>query len=532
MSNIESIQNHTARISVEDFGPIGKGTVELRPLTVFVGPSNTGKTYFAKLIYMLHQMMGAFPRFPYRSSNELYAGYFRTISLKESGVFMDEVKLLIEKLRAGDENLTLSDIPQIVRDAMQAGFLEDSDGTLVDMLSKRFNRYFEVGSSAELVRESKDLDENANARITLDIKEKYAELWSWSAEIGESIESTLDAENADGIVLLPEGESLSEDTLKNLEYLYGRLAPRSGEYGLDSDQFKEFLGVFERILGELLYYSSEYATPNVYYLPATRSGIIQTHHIITSALVPYHANHGEFAKASSMKVPGDIGDFIQHVIMHGGKEHGSQVLDGLARSIEMNTLRGSVVIDRGLGNYPKLMYHPLDMKNQVDLSRASAMVSELAPLILYLRHILKPGDTFIFEEPEAHLHPAAQIEIAATLARMVNAGVKVIVTTHSDWLLLQIGNSIRQGELEKFAVNEPSAQDTVSKKLQADDVGIWLFGKKDGAEGAVVEEVPFDFINGVEPSDFGNIASEVYNQSIHLMDKYESMKENASKKEE
>ena len=31
------------RISVKDFGPIASGTVDLRPLTVFVGPSNTGK---------------------------------------------------------------------------------------------------------------------------------------------------------------------------------------------------------------------------------------------------------------------------------------------------------------------------------------------------------------------------------------------------------------------------------------------------------------------------------------------------------
>ena len=39
------------RISVTNFGPIKSGSVDLRPLTVFVGPSNTGKTYFAILIY-------------------------------------------------------------------------------------------------------------------------------------------------------------------------------------------------------------------------------------------------------------------------------------------------------------------------------------------------------------------------------------------------------------------------------------------------------------------------------------------------
>ena len=36
------------RIDVRDFGPVAEGSVELRPLTVFVGPSNTGKHYRPK----------------------------------------------------------------------------------------------------------------------------------------------------------------------------------------------------------------------------------------------------------------------------------------------------------------------------------------------------------------------------------------------------------------------------------------------------------------------------------------------------
>ena len=47
------------------------------------------------------------------------------------------------------------------------------------------------------------------------------------------------------------------------------------------------------------------------------------------------------------------------------------------------------------------------------------MVSELAPLVLFLRGIIQPNDTLIIEEPEAHLHPAAQTKVALTLARLV-----------------------------------------------------------------------------------------------------------------
>ena len=52
------------RISAENFGPIVNGSIDLRPLTVLVGPSNTGKTYFATLIYALHKILADFSLLP------------------------------------------------------------------------------------------------------------------------------------------------------------------------------------------------------------------------------------------------------------------------------------------------------------------------------------------------------------------------------------------------------------------------------------------------------------------------------------
>ena len=50
-------------ISVRNFGPIAEADLDLRPLTVFVGPSNTGKTYLSVLTYALHRVFEGFSEF-------------------------------------------------------------------------------------------------------------------------------------------------------------------------------------------------------------------------------------------------------------------------------------------------------------------------------------------------------------------------------------------------------------------------------------------------------------------------------------
>ena len=49
------------RLDVTDFGPITKASVEMRPLTIFVDPSNTGKSYLAVLTYALHRCLAGDP---------------------------------------------------------------------------------------------------------------------------------------------------------------------------------------------------------------------------------------------------------------------------------------------------------------------------------------------------------------------------------------------------------------------------------------------------------------------------------------
>jgi predicted ATPase len=46
-----------------------------------------------------------------------------------------------------------------------------------------------------------------------------------------------------------------------------------------------------------------------------------------------------------------------------------------------------------------------------------------------------PGDLLLVENPEAHLHPAAQSKLGRFLARVAGSGAQVVVETHSDHVL-------------------------------------------------------------------------------------------------
>ena len=50
------VERENLELSVRNFGPIARADIDLRPFTVFVGPSNMGKSYLAALIYALHKL--------------------------------------------------------------------------------------------------------------------------------------------------------------------------------------------------------------------------------------------------------------------------------------------------------------------------------------------------------------------------------------------------------------------------------------------------------------------------------------------
>ena len=75
---------------------------------------------------------------------------------------------------------------------------------------------------------------------------------------------------------------------------------------------------------------------------------------------------------------------------------------------------------------------------KIGLSRCSSSVRSLIELDYYVRHIARWNDILIIDEPELDLHPLLQRKFARFIATLVNSGVKVFLTTHSDYLIREI----------------------------------------------------------------------------------------------
>lgn len=83
-----------------------------------------------------------------------------------------------------------------------------------------------------------------------------------------------------------------------------------------------------------------------------------------------------------------------------------------------------------------------DRSFNVPLHLASSSARGLSDLYFFLRHVAKRNHLLIIDEPESHLDTANQIRLARLLARLVRMGLKVLITTHSDYLIKEINNLI------------------------------------------------------------------------------------------
>lgn len=104
-----------------------------------------------------------------------------------------------------------------------------------------------------------------------------------------------------------------------------------------------------------------------------------------------------------------------------------------------------------------------ERKFRIPLHLTSSSVRGLSDLYFFLRHMARRDHLLIIDEPESHLDTANQILLARLLARLVRTQLKILITTHSDYLIKEINNLVMLSNFQ----NRPEV--TKRLKYQEDD---------------------------------------------------------------
>ena len=89
-----------------------------------------------------------------------------------------------------------------------------------------------------------------------------------------------------------------------------------------------------------------------------------------------------------------------------------------------------------------IYFKPANKQQKLRMDESSSAVRSLLDIGFYLRHAAKPGDLLMIDEPELNLHPENQCRMARLFARLVNLGIRVFMTTHSDYIVKELNTLI------------------------------------------------------------------------------------------
>ena len=479
------------RLDVENFGPIVKAGVDLRPLTIFVGPSNTGKSYLAILIYALHQSVGRLDpvfgprgrpwfarRGMFRSGRPLDAALLRSLGTWLAGASGAEPPADVERV--------------LLRElANPKAFLKDLDSEL--------RRCFGVPNLNELVRRPGRSAAVVDMRVPQD---SPSEDFRYVLHFG--------SETRDLDATVPALPPLQRDEVR-------RLWPAAVDPKRQLDRAEiDFDFAVNQALNALARRLLHPLFRPAYYLPADRTGVMHSHQVVVSALIQNATTAGLRPSADIPMLSGVLADFLNVLIGITDRPARRAGHERLADFVEDSILQGAVRVERNQTGYPTFSYRPQGWSEDLPLMRASSMVSELAPVVLYLRHVVQPGDVLIIEEPEAHLHPGMQAAFARALARLVRLGLRVVMTTHSEWVLEQIGNLVRLSSVPETRRADFAGADAA---LDPTEVGAWLFKPSGRPRGSVVEEVVLDAETGLYRTDYGDVSDALYNEGARIFNR-------------
>ena len=479
-------------LSVSNLGPVESADIELRPLTVFAGPSNAGKSYVATLIYALHNFFAA------------YADAGRDVERLD--LSQDDIDSVREWANSALRRVVVEEnaeclpheMPAAVADAVNRN-LKNAE-RMSEPLSDEIARCFGMERASNLMRYPQ------GGKSLFSIRGGAA------GENGRDKRFQYEMELTDGDARLM--SSIPEIAFARIafdDFPFWFFQSLTGDFQGGREEAARAL--VSGIVRESIFETVRPFSHPARCLPADRAGVTRAYQMIARGAIK-SATRAGLLMDDSPALSGALGDFLQGLTSLADRRDSRRgANESLVRRIEKSLMGGEARIKASVTGYPAFFFRPDGWERDLPLMNASSMVSEIAPVVLYLRHLVQPGGLLIIEEPESHLRPAMQVKFIRLLAAAVQEGVRVLITTHSEWMLEELANLVKMSALPENK-RERLADPDIS--LRPDQVGVWLFELGGETGGANVREIELDEGIAAFPPGFNPIAEELYNRWVDI----------------
>ena len=166
-----------------------------------------------------------------------------------------------------------------------------------------------------------------------------------------------------------------------------------------------------------------------------------------------------------------------------------------ALHLQKQLTNGAYKVERRSGD---ILFKPRKKKRggaatqNMGLHMASSTVKSLFGLWFYLENQAQPGDLLMIDEPELNIHPENQRHIARLLARLVNAELRVVISTHSDYIVREFNSLLMlsqdNGELRENGKLREKHGYRKDEILKIEQVSAYLFDKQSITEFEISPE--------------------------------------------
>ena len=410
------------KINIKQLGLIADAKFDLgKKLTVFCGPNNTGKTYVSYIIYALTKI------------------------LLKAGVAVSK-ESMSELLKNGSVEISID--TNAVKDvrSRKIEYIKKQLGVIFGLPDDKASKYFSDFDMSFAITDEEHIDLVKSNDIHISANELIQGVHLEIMKPKDSMVMTLSYKSEEMLSLEKLDEFLN---LSFINYIYQLLA-------------------FYPILQSSIY-------------PVERVSVqtfFRQLSINAKNRVELHKEGNEVVAmiGKGARYPLAIKDNLDIAENLVNLQNQTSEYADLATEIETELLHGDLSITKtGEAEFKANGAKSKSLPAQITAS----VVKSLSSLTFYLRYMANGNDLVIIDEPELNLHPDSQIRLARIFGKMLNRNLRLLISTHSDYIVRELNNLIMLSGVSEEYIHDIEEKFGYERSMALNpcDVNAFLFTK-------------------------------------------------------